>query len=66
MPTDDYEIIEVLGKGAGGEAVKVKSTSTGELAVIKTIDLEWLDEECIEDAHAEAKLHETLVHPNIV
>ena len=55
-----------LGQGAFGDAFLVHSKLTGQLWVIKKVDLNDLEYEDRVKARDEAKILEVLNHPNII
>lgn len=61
-----YKKVRTLGKGAYGIAFLVKNRHTKKNAVIKTIDTMNLNKKDLKSAHQEAKLLESLDHPNII
>jgi len=63
---DEYTKVKLLGEGSFGKAFLVKSKTTGEQAVIKEIDISHMPEEAKRDALREAKITESLKHPNII
>ena len=63
---DKYKKIKKLGTGAFGEAFLVNSKLTGQLWVIKKVDLKDLTYDERVKARDEAKILEVLNHPNII
>lgn len=62
-----YKRLKTLGEGAFGTAYLVECQSTREMAVIKQIDIQNLNEAERKEALKEAKVMEALSrHPNIV
>ena len=63
---DDYEILQVLGKGSFGFVAKVKSRLNHKIYAMKQIDFSSLkDEKVISLCHNETKLLSQLNHPLI-
>lgn len=61
---EHYEKTRVLGSGTYGKAWLVRDRRTGQLCVMKEIRVQNKQER--DDAIAEAKVHSTLDHPNII
>eukprot|EP01004_Peranema_trichophorum_P002859 NODE_1887_length_1767_cov_42.545620_g1604_i0.p1 GENE.NODE_1887_length_1767_cov_42.545620_g1604_i0~~NODE_1887_length_1767_cov_42.545620_g1604_i0.p1 ORF type:complete len:523 (+),score=123.05 NODE_1887_length_1767_cov_42.545620_g1604_i0:95-1663(+) len=62
---EKYQRLKVIGKGAFGEAVLVKSLVDGELYVAKEIVLSQLNKKDREATDTEIKILATVDHPNI-
>ena len=63
---EKYTKVRTLGQGAFGSAILSKGEDTGDLVVIKNIDMSSMTEAEQKAARKEAKIHEVLNHPNIV
>ena len=61
-----YIPIKLLGEGSFGKAYLVENTHDGNLAVIKTIDIENMSETERKEAYFEAKILQKLDHQNII
>jgi NIMA (never in mitosis gene a)-related kinase len=61
-----YKMVQLLGKGSCGQAFLVRCERKGGLAVIKEIDITKMSEAEKKDALQEAKILESLRHPNII
>lgn len=61
-----YRKIRPLGEGSFGEVFLVKHARTGQLLVSKEMRLQGLDEATTIQLYTEAKVLQTLKHPNIV
>ena len=64
--TDRYSKVKMLGEGSFGKAYLVKSERTGELLVIKEINISGMSEEETKQTMKEAKILESLQHPYII
>ena len=63
----NYEIIEVLGRGAMGTVYKARQPGIGRLVALKTINPAILEEaDLLKRFHREAQAAGNLQHPNIV
>lgn len=63
---EKYVKKELLGEGSFGRAYLVTAESTGELCVIKEIDVRSMSPEAQKETLKEAKIMEGLNHPNII
>ena len=63
---EKYKKVSKLGQGAFGDAYLVHSKLTGQLWVIKKVNLNELAYEERVTAREEAKILEVLNHPNII
>uniref|UniRef100_A0A7S4H8A5 non-specific serine/threonine protein kinase n=1 Tax=Guillardia theta TaxID=55529 RepID=A0A7S4H8A5_GUITH len=65
MGRNDYEFLEVLGRGASGVCRKIKDKQ-GHIFVIKQIDLSFVAQEELDSAISESGLLSSLSHPNVI
>ena len=64
---EDFEILQVLGRGAFGFVAKVRSKINKKIYAMKQINFEKINEEkAIELCKREIKIHQKLEHPHIV
>ncbi len=63
---EKYTKVRLLGEGSFGKAYLVRADSTGELYVIKEIEIRAIDDERWKETLKEAKILEGLSHPNII
>ena len=63
---EKYKKLRLLGEGSFGKAYLVKSENTGDLYVIKEIDITQMTEAERQETLKEAKILSSLAHPNIV
>ena len=63
---EQYKKIKLLGEGAFGKAYLVSCENSGDQAVIKEIDITKMTEEEKKEVLKEAKIMESLKHPNII
>ncbi len=61
-----YTKIKLLGEGSFGKAYLVHCENSGDDAVIKEIDITRMTEEEKKEVLKEAKIMESLKHPNII
>lgn len=61
-----YSKIKLLGQGASGKAFLVKCENSGDIAVIKEINISTMPDKERREALKEAKILELLKHPNII
>ncbi len=64
--TESYHKIKLLGEGSFGRAYLVQCLNSGEEAVIKEIDITRMNEQEKKEVLKEAKIMESLKHPNII
>ena len=64
--SNDYEILETVGKGGYGEVKKVVYKITGETRAMKIIKKESCDEEYMKSLTNEITILRMLDHPNII
>jgi len=62
----DYEILQVIGKGAFGEVKKVIHKLTGDIRAMKIIKKDKVDEAYLRSLNTEISILKQLDHPNIV
>ena len=63
---EDFEILQILGKGSYGFVAKVRSIKNSKIYAMKQIDLNKLgSEKEIELCQREVKVLQTMNHPNI-
>src|SRR5687768_8510381 len=65
LRSDQFELLERIGKGAFGEVWKARNKSSGEIVAIKIIDLDEAEDE-IEDIRREIHLQQRVSSPYIV
>ena len=66
-PTPErYTKVKLLGEGSFGKAYLVKCENSGDNAVIKEMNIAKMSEEEKKEALKEAKIMESLQHPNII
>uniref|UniRef100_A0A6T7QL64 non-specific serine/threonine protein kinase n=1 Tax=Hanusia phi TaxID=3032 RepID=A0A6T7QL64_9CRYP len=65
MGRNDFEFLEVLGRGASGVCRKIKDKQ-GHVFVIKQIDLSFVAQEELDSAISESGLLSSLSHPNVI
>ena len=63
---EQYKKIKLLGEGAFGKAYLVHCEHSGDDAVIKEIDIGRMAEDEKKEVLKEAKIMESLKHPNII
>ena len=63
---EEYNKLKILGTGTFGKAYLVEGKKTGDLFVVKEIDINQMSEDEMKDTMKEAKIMEGLNHPNIV
>lgn len=63
---DQYEILQILGKGTFGDIYQVKDKQTHEIAVIKRVSLHNLPIKDRQEALRESQLMQRLHHPHII
>ena len=64
--TEQYTRIKILGEGSFGKAFLVQGKNSGDKAVVKEININHMSEEEKRDALREAKIMQSLQHPNII
>ena len=64
--SDRYEWLEVLGRGFSGVCRKVKLKESGQVYVIKKVDVSFVTKEEYSTALQEAELLSSLSHPNVI
>ncbi len=64
--SDKYEWLEVLGRGFSGVCRKVRQKETGQIFVIKQIDVSFVTKDEYTTAVQEAELLSSLCHPNVI
>lgn len=64
--TNDYDVIELIGKGGYGEVKKVVHKITGETRAMKIIKKESCDEGYLKSLTNEINILRTLDHPHII
>jgi calcium-dependent protein kinase len=64
--SNDYDILESVGKGGYGEVKKVVHKITGETRAMKIIKKESCDEKYLESLTNEINILRMLDHPNII
>lgn len=64
--TNDYQVLNLLGKGGFSEVKKVVHKLTGDVRAMKIIKKEGVDEQFISILNNEIKILKMLDHPNIV
>ena len=63
---DQYRVVREIGKGGYGRALLVKSVATGELKVVKEMNLAGLSSDGIKSALKEVEILSSLKHTNII
>jgi NIMA (never in mitosis gene a)-related kinase len=68
MKNENFKFIPIklLGCGSYGKAFLAESSESGEICVIKSVQIDILSEKELKDAYLEAKILEKLDHPNII
>ena len=65
-PMDQYRVVREIGKGGYGRALLVKSVATGELKVVKEMNLAGLSPDGVKSALKEVEILSSLKHTNII
>ena len=64
--TNDYEVLELIGKGGYGEVKKVIHKITGEIRAMKIIKKESCDEVYLKSLTNEINILRSVDHPHII